>query len=416
MLNRHGRLAGAIALGALALLAALPAWLGWRAELTYRALLDGLAATAAVSAPVHRYRRSWLHSEVESEVRAVDGTTLTVRLRLDHGPLADEGLAPVMAYVRGEVRLAAPTAAAIPPLTLEGATDLGGATRLTLTWPAARLESKTGVLAWDTLHASLRHERDTRRLLAQLETPWLQVSGERAWRADSLRLQLDLRAGKDSVPLGNIDASTARLALPDDETIDDARLTLVSRPDSDSVTLTADARLNTWRRHGLAAGPGRLTLAAQRLEPAALLSLLRLAPTLAHGMDGTAVLKLAPLVMQLARRAPAVELTTLRLGDGPTALTGRGRLAFDARGLGEEGSPGRMLTRLSGEFELALPTALANGWLWPRAGEAGARVAPPPPYDRLFTPEQDDYRLRAALKQDRLLVNGEPWHGPLPTP
>ncbi len=416
-MNRPARLIAALTLGAVALLAALPAWLGWRAERTYRALVDGLAAAVDAPPPVHRYRRAWLHSEAESELRAENGATLTVRLYLDHGPLAHEGLAPVMAYGRGEVQLAVPASAAIPPLTIEGTTDLGGTTRLRLSWPAARIRLKDSELAWETLHASVQHERRARRLQTQIDIPRLHTAGERGWRAEGVRLQLDLRPGTDDAPLGRADASAARLVLPDDETIEDGRLALGTRADGDQVTFTADAHVRIWRRHGVAAGPGTFALAVRRLEPAALWPLLRLTPALARGMDDAVALKLAPLAMQFARRAPDAELTALRLGDGPVALDGRGRLAFNADRLGDNVSPGRLLARLAGEFELALPTALAHGWLWAPPEDTGVRrTGPPPPYDRLFAPEQDGYRLRAALKQGRLLVNGEPWHGPLPAP
>jgi len=411
-MNRPIRLIAAIALGAVVLLAALPAWLGWRAERTYRALLDELAAAVDAPPPAHRYRRGWLHSDVVSELRGANSVAFTVTLRLDHGPLAHEGPAPVMARVHGEVQ---PAPAAIPPLALDGTTDLAGVTRLTLSWPGAQLALPDGELAWETLRARLRYERRTRRLQAQVEAPRLQRRGARGWQAERAWAQLDLHAGPGGAPLGSAEAGAARLALGDDEVIDDGRVMLVARPEGDSVTLTADARLRAWRRHGVAAGPGTASLAARRLEPAAWWPLLRLAPTLARGVDGATALKLAPLAMQIARRAPVVELSALRLDGNPAALDGHGRLAFNARQLGESVSPGRLLARLAGELELNLPSVLAHGWLWPRAAEAGTHTAPPP-YDRLFAPQPDDgYRLHAALKQGRLLVNGVPWHGPLPS-
>lgn len=413
-MNRSMRVIAAFTLGAIALLVALPAWLGWRAERTYRTLLDGLASTTGMPTPFHRYQRGWLGSEIESELRIADDT-LIVRLHVDHGPLAGEGLAPVMAHVRGEVRMAAPALATVPALTLEGATGLDGVTHLTLISPAARLSTNSGDFMWGVLRANLRHERDSRRLQAQFELPSLRHDGEHAWRVDNLRLQLDLHPGKDGVPLGLAELNTARLVLGDDEIIDDARLTLTTRAEADGIALTAEARLRAWRRHGTDAGPGRLAFTAQRLEPTALWPLLRLAPVLTRGVDRMAALKLAPLAMQIVRRAPVLELTTLRLGDGPAALNGRGQLAFDARNLGNEIPPGRLLARFAGELEFDVPATLAGGWLWPRVAETDTNEAPSP-YDRLFTLAPEGYRLRATLKRGRLLVNGEPWHGPVFSP
>src|SRR3989338_6227964 len=94
------------AFGALTLLslAALPWWLGWQAEKTYRALLDELTVTTGATTAVRHYDRGWFHSEVESEIRLSGAApAFVIQLRLDHGPLALEGLIPVMAYVRGEL-------------------------------------------------------------------------------------------------------------------------------------------------------------------------------------------------------------------------------------------------------------------------------------------------------------------------
>ena len=212
------------AFGALTLLslAALPWWLGWQAEKTYRALLDELATTTGATTAVRHYDRGWLRSEVESEIRFDDtAPAFVVQLHLDHGPLALEGLVPVMAYVRGELR---PTelagTAPVAPLTFEGATDLRGTTRLTFAWPAGQLPVAGGALAWQPLHGSLSIERDAQRLAWQFETPALHFTGEAGadWRIEALQLRAALHEGIAGFPLGNIAGSAARLVHAPDDT------------------------------------------------------------------------------------------------------------------------------------------------------------------------------------------------------
>ena len=482
------------AFGALTLLslAALPWWLGWQAEKTYRALLDELATTTGATTAVRHYDRGWLRSEVESEIRFGDtAPAFVVQLRLDHGPLALEGLAPVMAYVRGELR---PTelagAAPVAPLIFEGATDLRGTTRLTFAWPAGQLPVASGALAWQPLHGSLSIERDAQHLAWQLETPALHFTGEAGadWRIEALQLRAALREGIAGFPLGNIAGSAVRLAHTPDEVIEDGKLSVSAHFGGEGLMLAVGAQLRSWKHGAETFGPGELALEVRRLDPSALMPLLRSLPALSRPAEASATTaKFTPLAIMLARKAPEAEFTALRLKKDADELTGRGRLLFDGRRLGANVPAGRLLTALSGEFELSMPVALAHAWFLPttprtddsrdgggratrgavaeeverrqatagmpeveqrrerlpeqsprvtpgagtelptaRQGSEAERLddAPAPdemlsshlrghPYGRLLVPTETGYRLTASLKQGRLLINNEPWHGAL---
>ena len=438
------------ALGALMLLslAALPWWLGWQAEKTYRALLDELATTTGATTVVQRYDRGWFHSEVESEIRFGDtAPAFVVQLRLDHGPLALEGLIPVMAYVRGELRPTSPAGAApIAPLTVEGTTDLRGTTHLVFAWPAGQLPVAGGALAWQPLRGSLSIERDAQRLAWQLETPALHFTGEAGadWRIEALQLRVALREGIAGFPLGNIAGSAARLVQSPDDVIEDGKISVSAHFGGEGLMLAVGAQLQSWKHGEETFGPGELALEVRRLDPSALMPLLRSLPALSRpaeastavpdavlpppSMESSAAAKLTALAIMLARKAPEAEFTALRLRKDADELTGRGRLLFDGRRLGTNVPAGRLLTALSGEFELSVPVALAHAWFLPtvQQNSEAERLddAPAPdemlsshlhghPYGWLLVPTETGYRLTASLKQGRLLINNEPWHGAL---
>lgn len=417
---RPARIATPVALGVLAvalLLVVLPGWLGWRAEKTYRALLDEFATTTGATTTVRRYDRGWLRSEAESEIR-LGAARFVVRLHLDHGPLALEGFAPIMARARGELR---PTESAgmapIAPLTLEGATDLRGATRLTLAWPAGRLALADGTLEWLPWHGRIAIEPAAQRLQIQLEAAAMHFAAAAGdgWRLEAPQLHADLHEGVGGFPLGDISASAARLVYPPHTVIDGGRVSASARLNGDGVTLAFGARLRSWKYAAGSFGPGELALEARRLEPAALLPLLRALPALLRPAEAaTAAATLTPLAALLARKAPEAEIVTLRLQHASGELTGRGRLRFDGHRLGANVAAGRLLTALGGEAELRLPASLVRAWLAPETeghiadSDLSQRLAEHP-YARLLAPAETGYRLTAVLKRGQLLVNDKPW-------
>ena len=209
--------------------------------------------------------------------------------------------------------------------------------------------------------------------------------------------------------------------------------------------LAVGAQLQSWKHGAETFGPGELALEVRRLDPSALMPLLRSLPALSRPAEASAATaKLTPLAIMLARKAPGAEFTALRLRKDADELTGRGRLLFDGRRLGANVPAGRLLTALSGEFELSVPVALARAWFMPttpgteEVGQHREQLptarqdpetertddAPSPdemlsshlhehPYGWLLVPTETGYRLTASLKQGRLLINtANPGTGP----
>ncbi|MBI3576180.1 MAG: DUF945 family protein [Gammaproteobacteria bacterium] len=432
-MNRTVRLVIAIVVGVLLLalltLAALPYWFGHRAEKAYRALLDEL--TLAIGQPVtlKRYERGWRYSEAEADIVLPDlSLTLTARHTLQHGPWTDDGWAPLLARVAGDIRFTSTANHPVPvPLTLRGGIGLRGTAQLSFDWPAAQLAWTGGSLQWQPMRGTLHTDRDGNRVQGQLDTPALQV-GE--WRAERWQARFDIRPNETAFPFGQLNLDIGRLAFTPAWEVDALQLSVSSRPTGETVTLKIGGQLEKLRMAGESYGPGEFALEARTLEPVALMQFVRALPALFRA-DAT-VAKLTPPLAALARKTPEVELTALHLKATPDALIGRGRIVLDGRRLGPTPHPARLLSVLSGELTLSVSTPLLTSWLLADiqrntatedendadqkrhlTAEALPRYLAAHPYARLLVPADEYYRFAASLKQGRLLINNEPWHGQL---
>ena len=79
--------------------------------------------------------------------------------------------------------------------------------------------------------------------------------------------------------------------------------------------LAVGAQLQSWKHGAETFGPGELALEVRRLDPSALMPLLRSLPALSRPAEASAATaKLTPLAIILARKAPG--LSSRRFGSG----------------------------------------------------------------------------------------------------
>lgn len=429
-MNRTVRLVIVVAIGAALLsslaLAALPYWLGYRAEKTYRALLDELTLTTGLPVTLKRYERGWRHSTAEADITLPAlALTLTARHALQHGPWTEHGWAPLLLVrVSGDIRFASTTGHPAPvPLTLRGDVDLRGAVQLSFDWPATQLAWAGGNLHWQPLHATLHADRDGNRVQGQIGGPALQV-GDR--HAEHWQMRFDVHPNETAFPLGQLNLEIGRLTAPPFWEATALQLSVSSHPTGETVALKINGQLEKLRMAEESYGPGEFTLEVRTLEPVALTQFVRALPTLFHA-DATAA-TLAPPLAALARQAPTVELAVLRLRATPDALIGKGRAVLDGRRLGATPHPARLLGALNGELTLSVSTPFLTSWLLADTGpektndtdrkqrptgETLPRYIAAHPRARLFTPTEAGYRLTVTLKRGQLLMNDKPWHGAL---
>lgn len=425
-MNRTARLVIAVAGGALLLLlltlAALPYWFGYQAEKTYRALLADFTLITGLPVTLKRYERGWRHSAAETDIVLPDlSLTLTAHHTLEHGPWTEDGWAPLLARVKGDIGFASTASHAVPvPLMLQGDVDLRGAVRLSFDWPAAQPAWTGGNLQWQPIRGTLHADRDGNRVQGQIGGSALQM-GDR--HAERWQIRFDIRPNETAFPLGQLNLEIGRLAVASSWKADALQLSVSSRPTGETVALKINGQLEKLQLVEKFYGPGEFILEAQTLEPGALTQFVRALPTLFH--PDADVAKLVPPLTALAHKAPEVKLTTLRLKATPDALTGRGSMVLDGRRLGPAPHPARLLSALSGELTLSVSTPFLTSWLLADTDtedtdqkqrlteETLSRHLTAHPYARLLVPVDGHYRLAASLKQGRLLINNEPWHGPL---
>lgn len=392
---------GAVALLLGAIIAGFPWWLGLQAEQRYRQRLEQFTATTGFPATVTRYARGWRSSEASTEIRlSPQVPPLVLTHRLEHGPLLlDESAAQslvarlALLRLRGEL-YSAPAAA---PVQLEAITDFTARWQLTVHGPGGQLAVGAQRFEWETLQGVFAGsaDGDLHTQFDLLKAGW--DTAARSWRADKLRLTGEWREGEAGFPFGQIVLTAARLAYTDGW-LDDLRAEITAHAESRGATLGLAGTLRSWHHAGESFGPGTLALSARHLEPEITLALARLTPSLLRPEQaGGALAALAPLAGLLGRRSPAAELHTLQLTAAKSELRGHGRLLLDGQRLGGNARGAAVLTALRGELDILVPTPLAQ--LIPEA--------------HWLTPEEDHFRLRATLARGRLLVNDEPWHGPL---
>ena len=251
-MNRTTRLVIAIVVGVLLLsmltLAALPYWFGHQAEKAYRALLDELTLTIGQPVTLKRYERGWRHSEAEADI-VLPGLSLTARHTLQHGPWTDDGWAPLLARVAGNIRFTSTANHPVPaPLTLQGNIGLRGAVQLSFDWPAAQLTWTGGSLQWQPIRGTLHADRDGNHVQGHLDTPALQV-GE--WRAERWQARFDIRPNETAFPFGQLNLNIGRLTFTPAREVDALQLSVSSRPTGETVTLKIGGQLENceWREN-----------------------------------------------------------------------------------------------------------------------------------------------------------------------
>lgn len=470
---------GALLLSLLTL-AALPYWFGLRAEKNYRALLDELALATGLPVTLKRYERGWRHSEAEADIALPDlPLTLTMRHALQHGPWTESGWALLLARVSGDVRFASTANHPVPePLTWQGDIDVRGTVRLSFDWPATQFAWAGGNLRWRPVRGSLHADRDGNRVQAELGADDLRLGDWRAerwrarfdirpneaafplgrldldigrlaspsaWEADTLQLSLSSRPTGETVAL-KLGGQLEKLRMAG-ESYGPGELAFEAR-NLEPVALTQFVRAlpALFRTDASVAAVPPLAALARKAPEAELVTLrLKASPE-----SATAPNRMAGRTSEASRasesaRGPAdvPDARMLRrpgmagsgldpIGD---ALAGRGSIVLDGRRLGATPHPARLLSALSGELTLSVSTPLLTSWSLadnPRDTGAGdennndrkrrlAAQALPDylathPYARLLAAADGRYRLVASLKQGRLLVNNEPWHGLLPNP
>lgn len=456
--NRKALLSAlAVLLAVAAALGAAPWWFGRASEEALRAAFERASSGGAYTVSIARYERGWARSTAETVVRhAWLPLEFNVQHSIHHGPLPLPALLagrfdrlPASAIVESELRLPSMGGVALPPLRADTAVAFDGEMHVTV----SQAPFKSGQLSSQGMQGELRLDAALKRLRSEIRIPALALaSANGAVKFNGIVLRSDLTQGVAGHYLGDASLTLESAELSGTLNAHAKGLTVSSRTLAAGETLTASLsyRLNEASFAQQRAGPAELTVELRRLDAAALrafedglnaLYRRQLPPDQSSLMVLGKVLE---LVGQLARKSPEAELTRLTFRYGNEELRAHAKLVLDgARGDLVE-NPLLILTALRGEGEVSLPASAVKLLLAPliladleayektRALSAGEATQLTPEvidrvidqalplylerheFTRLLQADGGRYKLVARLRRGQVLVNGEPWRGPIP--
>jgi uncharacterized protein YdgA (DUF945 family) len=398
-------------LAALALLLlAGPLALGGHAQQTYQNLLGGALETLPGGWVIfEHYDRGWFSSNASAELAFQPGDSdlsrppMQFRLtsRIDHGPLhwLTPRIPPVLTRV--ETRIASISlATALPPLEIDTDVALNGAVRSRFHLPAADQTASTSAyrLVNASLDGTLELTPGGAEIRAEIRLPSLELLTPKGAAAtlSGVRISADLHRMAGGLYSGNAGLTLDAASLgPGTSGLDDLQVTLrqtdtpaaTGGTAGDRLSLQFDLSAAGFTLAGQPYGPSELRLSARGWDAQVLAELAEGLQALASGsvagpLRGMfAAALLARLLPRFAASEPNLRLDTLRIESDQGRI--EARAALGVAGLTQDGTdrgppvddPIRLLSRLTGDAEIALPRAIALEWL-ARAGRQGAGQSP----------------------------------------
>ena len=388
-------LAAAVAL----VLLAGPLALGGLAQQTYQNQLGAALETLPGGWVIfEHYDRGWFSSMATAELAFQPGQSdlgrppihLRLASRVDHGPLhwLLPRLPPVLTRIETRVELISP-ASSLAPLEIQTDVDLSGASHSSLHLPAS--ESAGGTRAYAILNEPLDGTLEVARdgeLRAEILIPRLELVGPAGpvARVSGLHLTVDLSPTADGLYEGDAALSVGSAGLgsgPGATGVKDLKLELrhTEDPADAALDLALDLHAAGLALAGQTYGDTHLRLSAAGWDGLAVAELAEGLRAIAsgsvsgpmRGMVGAALV--ARLLPRLAASQPSLGLEGLRMESDQGSIEARLMLGISASpespespgspasGVAPLADPIELLSRLTGDGEIALPRAIVIGWL-----------------------------------------------------
>lgn len=444
----------------------LPLWFGHVTEDALRRLAER-GAGGGVAVTVDRFERGWLSSTAATRI-SVPGLPLefVARHRISHGPLPIDRIVggalhirPVQARFTSEMTIAAKgpgsTQVMPVPLTAETEIDLAGGGAVQLHLPAQRVTGRDGAtVEWRGLSASLEFDRDFTRLAVELQSPGVAYRDTRLrgpygqWGVSDVMLRVQAEQGLGGHYFGTTHIRAGRVELGSDLVFRGLELRAAAAPEATDVNFTVTGHLRQVEVARERYGPASMVIATRRLDAATLsrfekeLQAVYRRPPPDRRAGLATIANAVPLIAELSKRAPELQVTELRLAVPAGEVTGTARLVLDGTKVDIGRNPTLILSALKADVELGLPRAMAKSLLAPlirkdiesyrRSGALSQRdvqsITPEvldqiveealpqylPRHDllRYLVPEGSRLTASAKLRGGQFLVNGERWRAP----
>jgi uncharacterized protein YdgA (DUF945 family) len=446
-----------LAVGVLGLLAAaaaaVPYWFGIRAEETFNTQLKQATDQGKLSVSQSSFERGWLSSTAEATV-SVPGAPVGITMlhKIHHGPFPiTDGidLNPVLAQVNSQLRLSIPEVKSLPQITLESKVQLSGETDSRITVPAYKhAGTEGGGLEWQGLNGTGWLSADAKRVKLDLNAPLLKVSAAQGgFTANGFTVALDQTESPSGLDTGSVNLGINKVSVEaptGTSTVDGLRLSSSTSEAGGNVTSSVNLQVRSVGDGETRYGPGQMTLQIRKLDAQALvkyqseLRAMQKQKIPPEQMSAMMLGKLIALAGSLAKKAPELEVTRLSLKIKDGEVNGKAKFVLDGSQLDVTENPALLMMAFSGEGELsfdeAVLKALTEGEilrqievlkaegrlskadidkLTPQRVSEITALALPGQMDKLIArlnlvPDGEQYKITAAIRQGRFLVNGQP--------
>lgn len=444
---------------------ALPFWFGREAEKSYHAMLDQLSRGSWLHFSGKNYQRGWLRSTAETVVRQPDmPVEIIARHRISHGPFPWDRmlagvwrLSPVQARITSEIFLAETDTGKplpFPPLTAETTFRLNGGGDVHAEIPPIKQTGARGqVVDWRGLSGDLTFDREWKKVLFDVHMPALSVTApekQADLKMSRVSLHSDMREGVAGYYFGDGALNIDRIEIggaAGHVSLQGLEISSTTRPDADNVNMVLRYKLDGLLTAEDRLGPGQLIIEVRHLDAASLMKFKNEIDAISRGNlpPPQAALMVAgkaiTLLGGLSRKNPELEITRLSFKTPEGEISGHGKFVLKGRGRDLQ-DPMRLLTALSGRFEIGFPGPVLKRMLTPmirrdietfrHSGALNAedmakldrqamadivdRVFPQylarNEFTRLLVKGHGVYRLEVSIRQGQLLINGQPWHLP----
>ena len=451
-MKKSSVIVGSVALALVCALLALPYGFGIKTESTFNERLDALANKSGLQLSLSQFKRGWLSSHAETVWR-VPGAPIEITAlhTIHHGPFAferwwqgDFDATPMQARIEthATLKIQASDGATSPTFSIDTTIALNGAGYSRIQSPALKHQTQDGnTVEWQGLQGNVRFDSGARHVRTDLRAPrFVYATGS----ITDIRFHADLREGVAGHYLGKTTLDIDAIAFAPLLQLKKMRIASDSIAYGENLAINVSYDVAEMQVADNRYGPLRLALEIRKLDAEVLarfqddVHALQRSGRPAEQLGLMQLGKLLQLVGQLAKKAPELEVTELRLRIGGDEIVAKAKFVLDGSKTNLAENPLLILTTLAGDAEISLPPSILKPILLPllqadmetyrRRGllkktgavqlspaqlsvildQALPLYLPRHEFTRHLVADGNRYRLNASLRRGQVLVNGEP--------
>ncbi len=345
-------------------------WLGMQAQKAYTTLLQKIGNGGRITVSNVSYERGWLSSTAEATISGPGlPTGVSIVSRIQHGPfpaIADLQFMPGMAVVNSELAANSPSLAKLPPIKARTMVFLAGNSETQLSIPAFMQSAAGGTsYSWLPASGSFTVDADQTTIIGDMTFPQVKLSntaGSALVTQATVNWTQPTGPGKGaySLAIGHLTAEGSKGKA----SIEGLRLVASESESAGSIMATLSVQLRAVSDGVNSYGPGQALMQLRNLDALSLTKYRKEIQTLESrklppDQLGPAMQrKTTELIMNLARKAPELDITKVALQVGGSEITGKARFVLDGSGLPAGENPATFMQATNGEGKVSVPRAV----------------------------------------------------------